>query len=78
MQMKKKFKTRKEADKFCYQMFPIVTHIYKGHRGPVVQWDEEIKSPLNADGKPRMSKEELHNRLKYQLLNWLELNYAVD
>lgn len=70
---KQKFKSKKEANRFCYDKLPTVTHLYKGHRSWIVEWegtDEtkivgEVKDgKLNADGKPRMSVEELHKQIK--------------
>lgn len=70
---KEKFNSKKEANRFCYDKLPIVTHLYKGHRHWIVEWEgtDETKiignvkfNELNADGKPRMSVEELNKQIK--------------
>lgn len=66
-----KFKLKSEAKKRANDLLPEVTHVYKGHRGYVLQRPNfvnklqgEIKNnELNADGKPRMSKEELDKKI---------------
>lgn len=66
-----KFKLKSEASRRANALLPEVTHIYKGHRGYVLQRPNyvsklqgEIKNnELNADGKPRMSKEELDKKV---------------
>lgn len=66
-----KFKLKSEANRRAYDLLPEVTHIYKGHRGYVLQrpnYVNKLQGPikfneLNADGKPRMSKEDLDKKV---------------
>lgn len=66
-----KFKLKSEANRRAYDLLPEVTHIYKGHRGWVLQRPNfveklqgEIKdNTFNADGKPRMPIEELRKKI---------------
>lgn len=70
---KEKFATKREANRFCYDKLPVVTHMYKGHRDWIVEWDgtneakivgePKFDNEINADGKPRMSTEELNKQI---------------
>lgn len=76
-QYDEKFKLKKDAIRRAYDLLPEVTHVYKGHRGYVLQRPNALSErelanklvgepktgKLNADGRPRMSKEELDKQI---------------
>lgn len=71
-----KFQLKKDANRRAYDLLPEITHIYKAHRGYVLQRPNtickdfgklsgEVKiGGLNADDEPRMPKEELDKKIK--------------
>lgn len=76
-QYDEKFQLKKDAMRRAYDLLPEVTHVYKGHRGYVLQrpnavckdfnkleGEPKTNNELNADGKPRMAIEELNRQIK--------------